>query len=190
MTDPPRIEPLPEREWDDEIRALIEQSWEGPPPGNRNNLFRTFAKRRDLFGPWSEFGRAVYRGRLSHRDRELLVLRVAWLTQCRFQWAFHEPLARRIGMTREEIARVVEGPGAAGWEARESSLLRAADELHESSRISDGTWGELERWYDEGERIEIPVVVGGYTLVAQLTNALRIAPGDRLPSLPVAAGSR
>jgi len=185
MKKPPRIAPLPESEWDDDVRVLIEQVWEGPPRGSPNNLFRTFARRRDLLGPWGEFGRAVYNGRLSKRDRELLVLRVAWLTQCRFEWAFHEPLALRIGMTREEILRVVEGPGAAGWEEREATLLRAADELHEASRISDDTWARLAGWYDEGQLIEIPVIVGGYTLVAQLTNTLRIAPWDHLPALPL-----
>lgn len=184
MPEPPRIDPLPEAEWDDEVRGLIEQVWEGPAGGRPNNLFRTFARRRDLLRPWGDFGRAVYNGRLSARDRELLVLRVAWLTQCRFAWAFHAPLARRIGITREEIMRVVQGPGAAGWEEREATLLRAADELHGTSRISDATWARLERWYDEGERIEIPVVIGGYTLVAHLTNALRIAPWEDLPGLP------
>ena len=87
-------------------------------------------------------------------------------------------------MTREEILRVTRGPAAAGWGEREVPLLRAVDELHETSRISDDTWAQLERWYDEGELIEILLVVGGYTLVAQLTNALRIAPWDHLPALP------
>jgi AhpD family alkylhydroperoxidase len=185
MAEPQRIDPLPESEWDDDVRALIEQSWDGPPPGSRNNLYRTFAKRPDLLRTWGEFGRATYHGRLSTRDRELLVLRIAWLTQCRFEWAFHEPLAVKIGMTREEILRITRGPAAAGWDEREAALLRAADELHETARISDDTWARLERWYDEGQRIEIPVVVGSYTLVAYFTNALRIAPWDHLPGLPV-----
>lgn len=189
MSGPPRIPPLPESEWDEELRALVEQVWdEGAPRSPANNLFRTLARRPDLLAAWGGFGRAVYQGRLSERDRELLVLRVAWLTRCRFAWAFHEALARRIGLAEEEILRIVEGPGAAGWQEREASLLRAADELHETSSVTDRTWAELERWWNEDERIEIPVVVGGYTLVAHITNALRIAPWDRLPALPATDG--
>src|SRR5580693_5643571 len=55
----PRIEPLPEDEWDDELRTLIDQSWSGPPPGNRNNLYRTLARHRLLFRTWSELGRVL-----------------------------------------------------------------------------------------------------------------------------------
>ncbi len=45
----PRIDPLPEEEWDDETRALVELNWSGPPPGNRNNLYRTMVRHPDLY---------------------------------------------------------------------------------------------------------------------------------------------
>jgi hypothetical protein len=34
----PRIGPLPEEEWDDETRALVELNWSGPPPGDLPRL--------------------------------------------------------------------------------------------------------------------------------------------------------
>jgi 4-carboxymuconolactone decarboxylase len=183
-SDTPRIDPLPEDKWDDDVRALIEQNWSGEPPGNRNNLYRTLARHRELFRAWGEFGRVVLNSRLSARDRELLVLRIAWLTQCRFEWAYHEPLIRRIGMTPAEIWRVIDGPDAPGWDKKDATLLTVADELHATGRLSDPTWEALRGWYDDQELIEIPVIVGQYQLVAYITNTLRIVPDTRLPSLP------
>jgi alkylhydroperoxidase family enzyme len=182
----PRIEPLPEDEWDDEIRTLIDQSWSGPPPGNRNNLYRTLARHRPLFRTWSELGRVLLNGVLPARDRELLILRTAWLTRARFEWAYHEPLALRVGITQGEIQRVLGGPEAAGWDKREATLLTAVDELVTTARLTDETWDALVAWYDDQQLIEIPAIVGQYQLVAYLTNAIRIQPHDHLPVLPEA----
>jgi 4-carboxymuconolactone decarboxylase len=180
----PRIEPLPEDRWDDEIRALIDQSWSGPPPGNRNNLYRTLARHRVLFRTWSELGRTLLNSRLPARDRELLILRTAWLTRCRFEWAYHEPLALRTGITAAEIRRVLDGPDAPGWSKRDVTLVGAVDELVTTSRLADGTWDLLLTWYDDQQLLEIPAIVGQYQLVAYLTNTIRIQPQDGLPGLP------
>lgn len=180
----PRIEPLPEDEWDDELRALIDQSWSGPPPGNRNNLYRTLARHRPLFRAWSDLGRVLLNSQLPARDRELLILRIAWRTQCRFEWAYHEPLALRVGITPAEIRRVADGPDALGWDKRDATLVGAVDELVSTARLADATWDLLLAWYDEQQLIEIPAIVGQYQLVAYLTNTIRIQPHTHLPALP------
>jgi hypothetical protein len=69
--DRPRIDPLPEEEWDDEIRSLVELNWSGPPPGNRNNLYRTMVRHPDLYRTWHEFGRVAFHGRINARDRQV-----------------------------------------------------------------------------------------------------------------------
>lgn len=182
--DAPRISPLPEDEWDDDLRVLIEQSWSTPPPGNRNNLFRTMARHRELFRTWSAFGRVVFNSMLPARDRQLLILRTSWLTQCRFEWAYHEGVSLNAGLTRDDLLRVLEGPDAPGWCEDDKILLRAVDELHATAGLSDTTWKRLSDRYDEQQLIEIPVIVGGYHLVAYVTNALHIAPDPELPRMP------
>lgn len=180
----PRIEPLPEDEWDDELRTLIDQSWSGSPPGNRNNLYRTLARHRPLFRTWSELGRVLLNSRLPTRDRELLILRTAWLTRCRFEWAYHEPLALRVGISQADIRRVLAGPDAPGWDERGATLVGAVDELVSAASLADATWERLLAWYDEQQLIEIPAIVGQYQLVAYLANTIRIQPHGHLPALP------
>jgi alkylhydroperoxidase family enzyme len=92
----------------------------------------------------------------------------------------------KVGITRQEIRRLIDGPGAPGWDERGATLLRA-DELDATSRLSDATWALLRARTDDQQLIEIPVVVGNYKLVAYVLNSLRIQPPGDLPRLPGAA---
>lgn len=180
----PRIEPLAEAEWDEDTRALVQSSWSATTPKKGQNLYKTMVRHRELFRKWNEFGRVTFNCRLPARDRELLVLRSAWLTQCRFEWAHHQALAERLGLRPDEIQRILVGPDAPGWSEQDAALLRAVDELHYDSRITDGTWDRLKVSYDELELIEIPMIVGQYHLVAFFANAIGVEPDAHLPALP------
>jgi alkylhydroperoxidase family enzyme len=180
----PRMAPLPEDEWDDDTRALVQTNWFSDRPTKGQDFFKTMVRHRELFRVWNEFGRTVFNGCLPDRDRELLILRTAWLTRCRFEWAYHQPLVEQLGMTAEEIQRIALGPDARGWSELDAALLRAVDELHTGADISDATWAVLRAHYDDVELIEIPVVVGQYHLVAFFNNTMGVEVDPRLPHLP------
>jgi alkylhydroperoxidase family enzyme len=184
----PRIPPIPEAEWDEHTRALIQMPWFADRAMKGQNFFQTFVRHPELFGAWNEFGRTLFNGRLPQRDRELLVLRIAWLAQCEFVWAQHQPLAEGLGMPPHEIERIVDGADA-GWNDREAALLRAVDELHARAEITDDTWITLRAHYDDFELIEIPIVIGQYLMISFFNNALRVEPDPALPRLPVAGRS-
>jgi alkylhydroperoxidase family enzyme len=114
------------------------------------------------------------RGALSPRDRELAILRVAWLWQAPYEWGEHVKLAKAAGISSEEIEKVTEGSTAAGWNEHEAALLRAVEELKQSAMISDATWTTLTKRLDEMQLFELPVLVGQFTNVAFFQNALRL----------------
>jgi alkylhydroperoxidase family enzyme len=93
-------------------------------------------------------------------------------------------IAEALGMDREEIMRVAEGPQADGWSAADAALLRAADELHERAKISDGTWALLGESYDERGLIELTMLVGHYHLVAYALNSLEVELDEGLERMP------
>src|SRR5947208_7873726 len=80
--------------------------------------------------------------------------------------------------------RVAEGPEAPGWSQADATLLRAADELHHSSKISQGTWAQLGEHFDERGLIEIAMLVGHYHLVAFALNSLEVELDEGLEGLP------
>src|SRR3954466_11241193 len=185
MTEP-RIPPLPPDRWDGEVKRILE----AVPGGvsNRlgdNNIFPTFAQHPDLFRAWLRLGGYLLTaGKLPGRDRELLILRTAVRCGSSYEWGQHVRISLEGGIEREEIDRVLEGPDADGWSPHEAALLRAADELHDDSRISDGTWEALAETYDTEQLIEATMVVGHYHMVAFALNSFGVELDEGLEPLP------
>ena len=181
-----RVPPLPESEWGDDVKGILSASPRGF--GVRlgdNNIFPTLARHSELFRAWLPFGGFLLgAGVLGARERELLILRTGCNCGSSYEWGQHMRLSEQLGISREEIMRVAQGPEAAGWSAPDAALLRAADELHESAKISDSTWGQLAQSYDERGLIEIAMLVGHYHMLAFALNSLEVELDEGLEALP------
>jgi 4-carboxymuconolactone decarboxylase len=181
----PRIPPLRQEEWPDSVTGTLEALQ--TPDGQPLNIFATFARHPALFKRWLPFGGQLLQGSsLPARDREILILRSGWNCASDYEWGQHARIAATAGLSDEEIARVARGPEAPGWDPFDATLLRAADELHAESRISDATWAELVGRYDEHQMIEVPMLVGHYHLVAYTLNSLGVQREPGVVALPSA----
>ena len=144
----------------------------GPPA-----LFTTLGRHRRLFRPWLRFaGRLMPGGKLPRRDTELVILRTSVNCGSDYEWFHHVAIGRRAGLADAEIARVAEGPGAAGWADHDRALLQATDELQRDHVISDATWGKLAARYDERQLIELALLAGHYQMLAGALNSLGVEP--------------
>ncbi len=108
------------------------------------------------------------------RDRELAILRIAWLSQAPFEWGSHVKIAKRNGITSEEIERVKEKSSAPGWSKQDRAIVRAMEELHFDSMITDATWADLQEFYNDKKLIELVILAGQYKTVAYYQNSLRL----------------
>jgi AhpD family alkylhydroperoxidase len=141
------------------------------------NLFMTVGRHPGLFRAWLWFaGRLMPGGKLPRRDTELVILRVAHLRRCEYEFDHHVRLGRRVGVDADDVSRVVEGPGADGWTPRERAILSAVDELHTARALADETWAALGKHLDERRLIELVFLVGHYEMLATAIAALRIQP--------------
>jgi AhpD family alkylhydroperoxidase len=144
------------------------------------NLFMTLGRHRGLFRGWLWFaGRLMPGGKLPRHDTELVILRVAHLRQCAYEFEHHVRLGRRAGIGKDDVQRIIEGPAAAGWPARERALLTAVDQLHDAGDLTDEAWADLEQHLDERRLIELVFLVGHYEMLATAINTLRIQPDAR-----------
>jgi AhpD family alkylhydroperoxidase len=144
------------------------------------NLFLTLGRHRRLFRGWLRFaGRLMPGGVLPRRETELAILRVAHLTSCRYEFDHHVRLGRRAGLGQADFDRVVEGPEAAGWSARERVLLGTVDRMHADGDLDDPSWEALREHLDEREAIELVMLAGHYEMLATVIATLRIQP-DRV----------
>lgn len=184
----PRIPPLADDELTDTQRALVALTHLPGLPAT--NIFKTLVRHPSLMRHWLPFSGKLLNGKLDGRDRELVILRVAWLCDSEYEWAQHTILGRQAGLADDEIARVAAGPDAADWPARESALLRAADELHETSTVSDGTWTALAEELDERQLVELVMLIGQYHMVAFALNALGVELEEGVEGYPVGMARR
>src|SRR6201993_1162678 len=129
----PRIPPLPAEDRDDQTKELL--GGVDGITGPASNIFDTLVRHPGLFRRWLPFGGKLLSGKLPARDRELMILRTGFHCGSEHEWGQHVVIARRAGITDDEIARVKLGPGADGWSTDDALLLRAADELHTDHRI-------------------------------------------------------
>lgn len=179
---PPRIPPLAPADRDERTEELLAPMRR--PDGTDLNIFATLAHHPRLLKRWSAFGGTLlYRGRLTDRERELLIMRTAWHCHAHYEWGQHVAFALAAGLSEADIARIADVDDES-WAPDDLALLRAADELHRDSRISDGTWTELAGRYDNEQLIEICMVVGQYHLVAFTLNSLGVEPEPGLPEMP------
>ena len=113
------------------------------------------------------------------RDREIIILRTAWLNRADYIWGRHNVMGQEAGLTKEEISRVTAGPEAAGWSSFDAALLTAVGELHTSRFVSNGTWNTLGQRYSESHLREVVLIVGNYTQLSMFHNALgaQLEPG-------------
>ena len=110
----PRVSPLTEAEWTDEQRKVLEPVHrEGRVYNVRGTLARHWEASKK-FGVW---GNHVMGDTLTllPREREILILRIGWLCQAEYEWGQHVVFGKKAGLTDAEIARIKEGPDAAGW---------------------------------------------------------------------------
>jgi len=187
MAGEPRIAPGGRREIGLVNAALVRvlgAAVGGEPP----RVFTTLARHRGLFRRWLWFaGGLMPGGTLPRAEAELVILRVAHNTGCDYEWAQHERLAQRAGLSADEVARVRNGAAAPGWSPRQTLLLRAADELHADRRIGDELWAALAREHDERELIELCLLIGHYEMLAMTLRSLEVQP-DPVPDPHAAAG--
>jgi alkylhydroperoxidase family enzyme len=170
QTRPLRIAPVPESQRT--VRELLDQVTIAT--GSETNIFTTLVQAPGLFRRWIPFGGRLMNGKLPARDRELLILRTGWNCQSEYEWVGHAQFALLCGLSAEEVQRVFDAPDDPSWSEFDAALLRAADELHTTSTLSDDTWSVLASHYQVDQLIEVPMLVGHYHMAAMTLNALGV----------------
>ena len=173
MNPAPRIPPLPLADWPPEMKAATAPLMPATPrpPGQPRglNILGTFAHHTDLAAAfWVFNGHILNSSRLTPRQTELAVLRVALLRNSTYEWKQHLHAARACGITEAEIAAIEGSAGTHEWSTADGALLAAVDELVESGTLSDGTWTALSASMDAQQVLDLIYTVGAYLVIAMM----------------------
>ena len=181
LADRPRLAPVTAKD-DPRLAEIFAKGLNGPN-GEPLNIFGTLGHHPDLLKRWIVFAAHVLsKSTLPPRDRELLILRTGWNCQSRYEFSQHAIIALSCDISPDEVSRTKGDPSSDdAWSGHDVLLLRAADELHTSSTLSDEVWAGLSATYDATQMLDLIAAVGNYHLVAMFLNATRVALDDGVP---------
>jgi alkylhydroperoxidase family enzyme len=142
---------------------------------------QVFAQAPEVIGPYMEFMTALRNnGRLPGRLVELLRLRVAFHNQCRSCMAIRYSSGLEDGLTEGLVCSLERPQEADDLSDAEKAALAYADMLAtDHLSITDATFDELHRHFDDAEIMELCLQVG--TFVGYGRMAASLAMTDDLP---------
>jgi 4-carboxymuconolactone decarboxylase len=139
--------------------------------GRPLNLFRTLAHHPPLLKRFTALGGVFLAlNQLPARQREIVILRVAWRTGAVYEFGQHTRIGLTCGLEEDEVTRVARS-GTAGWQPADAALLDAVDDLHAHDRVGDDRWAELAGRYTEAELLELLALIGFYRMTAGILNS-------------------
>ena len=109
--------------------------------------------------------------------RELVILRVAVLNDAEFEWAAHEPIGRRAGLTdvQLELLRRPDPTGDA-WSELQAAVLAFTDASTRAVTVPDAVFAAVRTHLGDRQVVELTATVAGYAMVSRFLVALEIPP--------------
>lgn len=140
-------------------------------------LFTTLARDTRLFERFVGAG-LLDRGRLTLRQRELMIDRTTALCGSEYEWGVHVAFfGERAGLDAAQRRSLAHGSAAdACWSDDDRLVLRLAEALHARADVDDALWDEGAARFAPEALVELLMLAGQYRMVSYLTNALRLAP--------------
>lgn len=170
-----RLAPLSEREMNWFQRRLtryLVQRHQVPA----HNLFATFFHAPRIFLAWLPFASQLMPyGSLTRRQTELVILRVAWRSRCRYEWVQHVQIGRAVGLSDDDILHAAGVIPAARTQPLEAALLQVVDDVVDHGVVGSETWSGLAHVLPARQLIEVVMLVGHYVMLASVIDSLGVA---------------
>ena len=137
------------------------------------NIFRMLAHAETNFIPAMRLGNSIlHKQKLSHVNRELLILQVAQCEGGTYEWRQHVPIALGLGVTQAQIDSLERGDTAsAAFNEAERALLAFGRETIEKVRVGEATFAAAKKHLSPQEIVESVLTIGFYMMMARLTEA-------------------
>ena len=115
---------------------------------------------------------------LSAPVRELAILVVATYHDCEFERWAHESIARRVGFSDDQVAALRAGTRPELEVADLNTAYDICQSILHNKSIADNVYGRAVEAFGQDRLVELMMVVGYYSLLAQLIGAFEAGPPD------------
>jgi alkylhydroperoxidase family enzyme len=118
----------------------------------------------------------LWHGALDPRLRELVIMRIGWLTACDYEWTQHWRVASGLGVTADDPLGVRDWAGYDGFLPAERAVLAATDDVVRDGAVTAESWAACEREL-HGDRtilIELVTAISAWRMVASMLHSLNV----------------
>jgi alkylhydroperoxidase family enzyme len=128
----------------------------------------------------------LWHGALDSRLRELVIMRIGWLTACDYEWTQHWRVASGLGVPADDLLGVRDWPAHDGFGPAERAVLAATDDVVCDGSVSAENWAACERELqgDKTVLIELVAAIGAWRMVASMLHSLQVPLEDGVASWP------
>ncbi len=139
------------------------------------NLFKVMGHCPYIGLNFQRLGSSILRGeKLSPKLRELAILRVGNLARSEYEFTKHTAIGLKAGVAQKQIDELASWKTSPAFNETEGAVLAYTDEVAENISVSDKTFANLKRFFDEDQIVEITTVIGYYGMVSRILVALKV----------------
>ena len=113
----------------------------------------------------------LYRQKLSHINRELLILQVAQRQHGVYEWRQHVPIALGVGVTQQQIDARTGQVRRCRLQRRRAGAAGFGREDIDNIRVAGPVFAEMREHFSEQEIVKSILAIGFYMMMARLTEA-------------------
>jgi 4-carboxymuconolactone decarboxylase len=123
---------------------------------------------------------------LAVRVREIAILTTAREMDSQFEWAAHEPEARKEGVEGGVIDVIKRRMPTAGLEETDATVIELGRQIFRDHKVTSETFAKAKALFGPNKLVELVMLMGNYAGTAALLTALdmQLHPGQK-PLLPM-----
>ena len=160
----PDIEALPEdvRSFFGRIRPML-------------NIYRMLPHAETSLYGFMKLGNALlFKAELDPVLRELVILRVGYLSDATYEIHQHLVVARHVGVSDAKIRALQNEPDATVFSGKERAILRFTDEVVKDVKASDAAYEAVAGHLSHREIAELLLTIGFYMMVSRFLENLEV----------------
>lgn len=143
--------------------------------GQVSLLYQTLLNAPDIAAGWCALGTAVrWSNSLDDRFRELMTCLVASLANASYEWRNHEPLARELGITQEQLACLPNWASCGTFSERDRAGLAFAEAVV-TENVDDDLFEDTGEHFSLQERVEIAATAAYYVSISRFLHACGVS---------------
>lgn len=145
-------------------------------PAGKLNIFRLHAHAPTVFPGYSAMAQAIFaKLDVPPLERELVVLMIAQLEECEYEWAQHAQIAASMGIPDAQISAIRAGDYAnAVFNDREKALFDFTRQTVKNVRVDDAAFNAVAAFYSHRQIVELLFTIGSYMMLARIMEVAEI----------------